>query len=72
LTGWGCQGCPDLKLSNRPVRTRMPGGVAGVPPTMEAPYADGQLSQWSSCNVFLTGFTKLIHRFVQQRPTFRD
>jgi hypothetical protein len=22
------------------VRTRMPGGVAGVPPTMEAPYAD--------------------------------
>jgi len=23
------------------VRTRMPGGVAGVPPTMEAPYADG-------------------------------
>ena len=30
----------DLKLSNRPVRTRMPGGVAGVPPMMEAPYAD--------------------------------
>jgi hypothetical protein len=25
---------------NRPVRTRMPGGVAGVPPRMEAPYAD--------------------------------
>jgi hypothetical protein len=23
----------SLKLSNRPVRTRMPGGVAGVPPT---------------------------------------
>jgi hypothetical protein len=23
----------NLKLSNRPVRTRMPGGVAGVPPT---------------------------------------
>jgi hypothetical protein len=40
LTGWGYQDCPDLKLSNRPVRTRMPGGVAGVPPTMEAPYAD--------------------------------
>ena len=37
--GWGCQACPDLKLTNRPVRTRMPGGVAGVPP-MEAPYAD--------------------------------
>jgi len=41
MTGWGCQGCPDLKRSNRPVRTRMPGGVAGVPPTMEAPYANG-------------------------------
>ena len=37
---WGYQGCRDLKLSNRPVRTRMPGGVAGVPPIMEAPYAD--------------------------------
>ena len=40
LTSWECPGCPDLKLSNRPVRTRMPGGVAGVPPIMEAPYAD--------------------------------
>ena len=40
LMGWECQGCRDLKLSNRPVRTRMPGGVAGVPPTMEVPYAD--------------------------------
>ena len=38
--GWECHDCHDLKLSNRPVRTRMPGGVAGVPPTMEAPYAD--------------------------------
>lgn len=33
-------GTMNLKLSNRPVRTRMPGGVAGVPPYMEAPYAD--------------------------------
>ena len=32
--------CHDLKLSNRPVRTRMPGGVAGVQPRMAAPYAD--------------------------------
>jgi hypothetical protein len=40
LTGWGYQDCPDLKLSNRPVRTRMPGGVAGVQPIMAAPYAD--------------------------------
>ena len=41
--GWECHACPDLKLSNRPVRTRTPGGVAGVPPTMEAPYADVKL-----------------------------
>ena len=40
MTGWECDDCRDLKLSNRPVRTRMPGGVAGVPPMMEAPYAD--------------------------------
>ena len=37
---WMRQDCHDLKLSNRPVRTRMPGGVAGVPPIMGAPYAD--------------------------------
>ena len=37
---WEYHDCPDLKLSNRPVRTRMPGGVAGALPTMEAPYAD--------------------------------
>jgi hypothetical protein len=40
LIGWECPGCPDLKLSNRPVRTRMPGGVAGVPLLLGAPYAD--------------------------------
>ena len=39
------QACPDLKLSNRQVRTRMPGGVAGVQPTMAAPYADGTSSK---------------------------
>ena len=39
-TAWECHACPDLKLSNRPVRTRTPGGGAGVPPMMEAPYAD--------------------------------
>jgi hypothetical protein len=31
---------PDLKRSNRPVRIRMPGGVAGAQPIMAAPYAD--------------------------------
>ena len=30
----------NLKLSNRPVRTRMPGGVVGVQPVKAAPYAD--------------------------------
>lgn len=35
-----CRACHDLKLLNRPVRTRTPGGVAGVPPKLEAPYAD--------------------------------
>ena len=28
-----CRDCADLKLSNRLVRTRMPGGVAGAQPT---------------------------------------
>ncbi|MFA1623180.1 hypothetical protein ACDY96_10190, partial [Rhizobium mongolense] len=35
--------CPDsldLNPSNRPVRTRMPGGVAGVRSHTIAPYAD--------------------------------
>jgi hypothetical protein len=31
---------PNLNLSNRPVRTRMPGGVAGERSAMIAPYAD--------------------------------
>ena len=39
----------DLKLSNRPVRTRMPGGVAGAPPMMEAPYADSRLQVHMRC-----------------------
>jgi hypothetical protein len=31
----------NLNFSNRPVRTRMPGGVAGVPGVMiRGPYAD--------------------------------
>ncbi|SNS84629.1 hypothetical protein SAMN05444352_116102 [Pseudomonas japonica] len=32
LTGWGFPGSVDLEFSNRPVRTRMPGGVAGARP----------------------------------------
>jgi hypothetical protein len=30
----------DLNFSNRPVRTRMPGGVAGAQSKTTAPYAD--------------------------------
>jgi hypothetical protein len=30
----------DLNFSNRQVRTRMPGGVAGAQSVMAAPYAD--------------------------------
>jgi hypothetical protein len=39
----------NLNFSNRPVRTRMPGGVAGVPGVMiRGPYADRWLraSYW--------------------------
>ena len=38
-TGWACPDSHDLNFSNRPVRTRMPGGVAGERPKV-APYAD--------------------------------
>ena len=31
---------PDLNLSNRPVRTRMPGGVGGARSAMIGPYPD--------------------------------
>jgi hypothetical protein len=39
-TGWDWYDSHDLNLSNRPVRTRMPGGVAGERPMKAAPYAD--------------------------------
>jgi len=41
-TSWVSLGWPrDLNFPNRPVRTRMPGGVAGVPGVMiRGPYAD--------------------------------
>ena len=36
----------NLNFSNRPVRTRMPGGVAGVPGVMiRGPYADQSVRQ---------------------------
>ena len=35
-----CHGSHDLNFPNRPVLTRMPGGVAGGQSIMTAPYAD--------------------------------
>jgi hypothetical protein len=40
LIASGCPGSHDLNFSNRPVRTRMPGGVAGARPILAVPYAD--------------------------------
>jgi hypothetical protein len=39
-TGWYWCDSHNLNLSNRPVRTRMPGGVAGEQPMKAVPYAD--------------------------------
>ena len=36
-----------LNFSNRPVRTRMPGGVAGAQSMMTAPYADLKQSRFN-------------------------
>ncbi len=38
-TDWVCPESPNLKLLNRPVRTRMPGGVGGAEP-VGPPYPD--------------------------------
>ena len=38
---WACPETHDLKLSNRPVRTRMPGAVGGVRSILAGPYPDG-------------------------------
>ncbi|WP_223462445.1 hypothetical protein, partial [Pseudomonas sp. A-R-26] len=40
LIAWDFHVSPDLNPSNRPVRTRMPGGVAGVRSMKAVPYAD--------------------------------
>ena len=50
----------DLNFSNRPVRTRMPGGVAGAQSMMTAPYADSEPEKLSS---FLEKI-ELIGRFI--------
>jgi len=44
-TSWASPDWPrNLNFSNRPVRTRMPGGVAGVlEKIIRGPYADGVL-----------------------------
>ncbi|WP_220459836.1 hypothetical protein, partial [Rugamonas fusca] len=50
-TGWAYHACLNLNYSNRPVRTRMPGGVAGdrsamlaAPMPIAAPAAASRLS----------------------------
>jgi hypothetical protein len=48
-TGWDWYVSHNLNLSNRPVRTRMPGGVAGARPVKAAPYAD--LETWRKAAV---------------------
>ena len=48
--GWGNPDSHDLKRSNRPVRTRMPGGVAGVQRGTAAPYADVPVSAACLCS----------------------
>ena len=63
MTGWEYPDCHDLKLSNRPVRTRMPGGVAGVQPIMAAPYADSGIQRSSS---------RVIHLFRLISVQYRD
>jgi hypothetical protein len=40
MIDWEYHVSHNLNLSNRPVRTRMPGGVAGAQSIMIAPYAD--------------------------------
>jgi len=45
----------NLNFLNRPVRTRMPGGVAGERPLMADPYADQRgrsIVRWT-CGLFL-------------------
>ncbi|MGK2951364.1 MAG: hypothetical protein ACSLEZ_03140, partial [Thiobacillus sp.] len=45
----------DLNSSNRPVRTRMPGGVAGARPIMIAPYADPVFCSGCPVSVLIQG-----------------
>ena len=48
--------CPanhDLKLTRRPVRTRMPGGVAGTQSMMTAPYAVSVSCYFGTCTIFM-------------------
>ncbi|WP_203482719.1 hypothetical protein, partial [Pseudomonas arcuscaelestis] len=48
-TGWDWRASHNLNLSNRPVRTRMPGGVAGERPMKAVPYADARKITLRTC-----------------------
>jgi hypothetical protein len=64
-TSWVSPGwARNLNFSNRPVRTRMPGGVAGVPGVMiRGPYAD-QGVRWTNnpCAILHEGVSCRIPR----------
>ncbi len=52
--------CPDIKLSNCQVGIRVPGGVAGEPPKIEAPYADSKVESVSMhCVSVCIGYTEI-------------
>jgi len=53
LMTWVFPACTDLNFSNRSVRTRMPGGVAGVLGIIPGPYADSAKLLASRCIMFL-------------------
>ena len=44
--------CGDLNHSNRPMRTRMPGGVGGDRSAMTGPYPDGRRERRDAGNPF--------------------
>jgi len=56
LTVWAYPVSHDLNLSNRPVRTRMPDGVAGALSDRMAPYADVRPAWAHPCAAFKKQF----------------
>ena len=61
-TSWVSPGWSrNLNFSNRPVRTRMPGGVAGIPGVMiRGPYADHTVGLTGGCGAPGSGLDGVI------------